>query len=1003
MNLNRAWWGSHQALICGTIWLFAHWFCLINYAQEVIHSLNPKSFYRMAHSTYRPRRSQQRSLLRPFYQFFGVFKVILKRQRHYLTLSLLALVNIVLTVGLINNASFFSQAVDRVVLLQELEKFSETTGRPPFSTSIYIFPSSRSPITLEQAEEISSHIRDTLAGEVGLPPRLIVNQVSSGGMMLQPAPGSELFAEGKNYLGNIEVAVTEGISGQMEIIEGVTLDEDGQSNGDLDVWIYESAAQTMGINIGDKLMMGPSLSSPSQTMMTIAGIWRAKDKESDYWFNDPDNSFKSVFVIRRADYISRIQPTISSGTGESSWYVILDETKITPRDGSKYLQGFDRAQILISKYLPGSRMNTPPVDPLTKFVARSSSLTTLLIGYNLPAFGILLYFIILTSTIMAQWQRRETVMLVSRGMSAAGVLNLTIIEQSILFIFGYPLGILFGMFIARVMGYTESFLTFTSRSPLPVSLEGLSFPLTLLALTFAMFSRLFPAIQTARSSLVMEERERARPMRKPFWYRIYLDIILIIPTYYAYDQMVKNGSLSVLVKDSPEDLYRDPLLIIVPALFILTVSLLTMRLFALFMRLVDLISGRIPWLTLHLALRQLGRLSLDYVQPMLLVIISLAMGVYTLSMAASLDQWAIDRMYYRVGADISFTPMPYNSTSAVVDGSWTPLPQEFAKVEGVQAATRVGDFGIRMNPPGGKEIRGRLITIDRVEFPAAAWFRNDFARESLGALMNRLAFSLDGILVPQKFLEENSLNIGDIVPATVTIETLMTVPTEFTIVGTYEYFPNTIDETIKIIGNLDYINTLTGLTVAHDIWVKTDPTANHKTLIREMERQLNISVGNPSSTQALINEEQGRMERVGIFGTLTVGFLATALMAILGLLIYSYASLQERAYRLAVLNAVGLSKNQIMAQVILEYAFLALFGAVAGALIGSTASSLFVPFFKFTGEQGISLPPLVPIIANSQLRSLSAIFGALVVSIEIMTIGTLLNRRLVQILKRVWI
>lgn len=957
----------------------------------------------MTHSTYRPGQTQKKSLLRPIYLFFGIFKVILKRQRHYLTLTLLALINIILTVGLINNASFFSQAVDRVVLQQELAAFSKKTGRPPLSTSVYVFPSRRAPITLEKAEEISLHIRDTLSAEVGLPPRVLVTQVSSGGMMLQPAPGSDLFAEGKSYLGNMEVAVLQGITDQMEITEGAAFEEKGQSKDTLDVWIYEATAQTMGINIGDKLMMGPSLSSKSQVTLNISGIWKAKDPTGDYWFNAPENAFKSTLVIRRNDYINLVQPIVSSGTGESSWYVILDENKITPTDGKKYLDGFDRAEILISKYVPGSKMNTPPTDPLTKFVGRSSTLTTLLIGYNLPAFGILLYFIILTSTIMAQWQRRETVMLVSRGLSAAGVMNLTIIEQLILFVFGYPLGILFGMFIARVMGYTESFLAFTNRAALPVSLEGLSIPLTLLALTFAMFARLFPAVHAIRSSLVTEERERARPMRKPFWYRIYLDIILVIPTYYAYDQMLKNGSLSVLVKDSPEDLYRDPLLIIVPALFILTVSLVTMRLFALVMRLVDLVAGKIPWLTLHLALRQLGRQSLDYVQPMLLVIISLAMGVYTMSMAASLDQWSIDRMYYRVGADLTFTPQPNGAETIVVDGSWIPLPQEIARVEGVQAATRVGNFAIKMTPVQGEDVRGRMLAIDRVDFPAAAWFRPDFARESLGAMMNRLAFSEDGILVSQSFLEKYSLQIGDPIASVVTIENLMSIYTDFTIVGTYEYFPNTTDETIKVIGNLEYLSTLTGLTVAHDIWLKTDPALDHATIERNISREFSIQVSNPQDTKMLIDEEQGRMERVGIFGTLTVGFLATALMAILGLLLYSYASLQERAYRLAVLNAVGLSKNQIMAQVILEYAFLALFGAVAGALIGATASNLFVPFFKFTGEQGVSLPPLIPVIANSQLRTLSAIFGGLVVITEVFTIGTILNRRLAQILKRVWI
>jgi putative ABC transport system permease protein len=956
----------------------------------------------MPNRSYKSFGKQKSNLLSPFLQFPGIVKVILKRQRHYLVLSTLALVNIILAVGLVNNAAFFSQAVDRVVMLQELEAFTSVTGRPPLSTNIYIFPSRRAPITLENAEQLTRHISGALSSEVGLPIRHLGTLVSSGSLMLQPAPDSELFAQGKDYLGNVEAVYITNVASQMEIIEGAEMDEGGESVGPIQVWMHEVMAQAMGINIGEELMMGINLAE-TKVPVKIAGIWRAVDPEAEFWFNNPNSAFKTSFLVRRNDYAKSVQPMVASGVGEASWYVILDESRITPKEGEKYLNGFDRAQIIIDKFVPGAKMNTPPRDPLKKFVARSSALTVLLIGYNLPAFGILLYFLVLTSAIMAQWQKRETVMLVSRGMSASGVLSLTLIEQIILFIIGYPLGILFGMLIAWTMGYTASFLSFTPRDPLPISLEGISLPLTALALAFSLIARLWPAMRTARSSLVTEERERARPMHKPFWYRYYFDIFLLVPTFYAYDQMVKRGSLAGLITDRPEDLYRDPLLIVVPALFVLTISLVTMRIFAMFMRLVDLIAGFIPWLTIHLALRQLGRQSLDYVQPMLLVIISLAMGVYTLSMAASLDQWAIDRMYYRTGADFIFSPQPVENTSTIIDGSWIPLPQDFLQVKGVQDVTRVGEFRMRIDTGAGREVRGRFLAVDRADFSRVAWFRPDFANEPLGAMMNRLAFSEDGILVSHDFLVKNTLNVGETLPMVVNIENLMSVYSDFTIVGTYNYFPTVYEDTITIIGNLEYISTLTGLTVAHELWVKTEPGTNTKDFVKDINSTFYINAAKIRDTRATINTEQSRMERVGIFGTLTVGFLATALMAVLGLLVYSYASLQERAYRLAVLNAVGLSRGQILTQVVMEYAFLALFGAIAGALIGMLTAELFVPFFRFTGETNAALPPLIPIIANDQLRNLSIIFGVSIVFLEVITISSILRQRLAEILKRVWI
>ncbi len=139
------------------------------------------------------------------------------------------------------------------------------------------------------------------------------------------------------------------------------------------------------------------------------------------------------------------------------------------------------------------------------------------------------------------------------------------------------------------------------------------------------------------------------------------------------------------------------------------------------------------------------------------------------------------------------------------------------------------------------------------------------------------------------------------------------------------------------------------------------------------------------------------MERVGIFGTLTIGFLASAAMAILGLLLFSYASLRDRVYRFSVLHAVGLLHRQIVTQVVMEYTFLAAFGALAGALIGMFAARLFVPFFRITGEKGVPLPPLIPLTSDPDMFKLAIIFGVIIVSAEVYTISSALRRKLVRI------
>jgi len=931
--------------------------------------------------------------LRPLFQLPGVVKLILKRQRYHLGLTLLSLLGIVLAVGLVTNASFFSQAVDRVILTQELDDFSRITGRPPFSTSAYVFPSRRNPIALEDAERLAGHIAGTISAEVGLPTRHVGIQVSSGSLMLQPGPGSELYAEGGSYLADVAIVYIAEVAGHLEVVEGQPLDEGQTSRDILDVWMHDRLAREMGVHVGEIFNVGISMAD-SLMPVRLVGLWHARDPQSDFWFSDPDTALDDALLVRRQDYINFVQPIIPSRSREVNWYVILDDSRIVPKNSAAYLDGFRRGLDVVNKYLPGARLNAPPLDPLEDFVQRSTTLTIILLSFNLPALGILLYFLILVSAIIAQWQRRETSVLVSRGLSASGALVLTLFDQLMLFLIGYPLGIAFGMLIARLMGYTASFLSFTDRAPLPVSWQGLSVPLTILALAVSLLARLWPTIQAARQSVVAEERERARPSRGPFWYRYYVDFLLALPTYYAYDQLSKRGSLAALITDRPEDLYRDPLLILVPALFALTASMLMMRLFPLIMRMIDVLAGMSPWLTVHLALRQLGRQGQDYARPLLLVIIALALGVYTLSMAASLDQWLIDRMYYRVGADLVFTPQPLIEGQEYVGGDWIPEPAQFRKVEGVVHATRVGDFSAYLDLGTGEDIRGRFLAIDRLDFPSVAWFRSDFANESLGGLMNRLALTQGGILVSQDFLVGHGLRIGDQIPILVGIDASLGIEVKFTIAGTYDYFPTVYeDEKVTVIGSLGHLSTLLGMTPPHDIWLKLEPGVSGASVLKAVPGTAKVTTSKERDVQALIAEEQAKMERVGIFGTLSVGFLASAVMAILGLLIYSYASLRERVYRLAVLHAVGLPRHRIITQVIMEYAFLTAFGALAGAFIGVLVSELFIPFFRYTGEQYTPLPPLLPIVVGQGVWNLTVIFALVVIVAEVATVTSALYRR----------
>lgn len=950
-------------------------------------------------------------LARPLLRQFDLTVFVLKRQWHHPGLTLLAMLGIVLAVGLVANASCFSEAASQLMLNQKLAEFSRTTGRPPFSITAYTFPSTRKPISLEAAEQAASDVAHTLASEVGLPLEHVGVQVRSGGMMLQPREGSSLYGE-ESLLGTVELAYIAGVGDHMQIIAGEPLGDDGAGEV-LDVWMHTRLAERMGIHIGEELEVGVTLVSPA-IPFRVKGIWQAGDPTDEFWFSNPDSALKDVLLVGRQGYITFVEPLLPSKTGGVYWHVILDESRATPASANRHIEGFERALGDINRYLPDVRLDSPPLEPLEEFVSRETTLLTLLLSFNIPALGFLLCFLFLTSVMIARWQQRDTAVLVSRGAGLWNILVLTAIEQMLLFIIGLPLGVGLGMALALAMGYTSSFLSFTPRPPVPVALRGVDLRLALAALGVTLCVRLWSAARAARRSVVQVEREQARPLQAPFWYRYYLDLLLVFPTAYAYHQLHRRGTLAMLVQDRLEDLYRDPLLILVPGLFIVTITLLILRVFPLVMRAIDGIAGALPWVTPHLALRQLSRYSAGYINPLLLIAVSLALGVYTLSLAASLDRWLEDRMYYRVGADLAFEPHlpPDQGTGSgppdvgqeaePASGVWIPLPHEFLGLPGVVAATRVGDYPMEVELGSEGEGTGRFLAVDRLDFPSVAWFRRDLAQEPLGALMNHLALSPENILVPRQFLNQHHLQIGDKVRLSVTVSQGVRVNDVFTVIGTFDHFPTAYEDAgVTIVGNLERLSDILGLPPPHSIWLRTKEDVAGE-VIFDMIPRMGIEPGKPLDARALINDEKAKTERVGVFGTLSIGFVAAVAMAGMGLLLHSYASLRERLYGLAVLRAIGLNLRQVIIQVTMEYTALTVCGATIGALVGVTASRFFAPFFTVTGEKAPPLPPLIPVIARQDVAYLVIAFVVIMVVLGIIVIARAFSRQHFDLLRAHW-
>lgn len=149
----------------------------------------------------------------------------------------------------------------------------------------------------------------------------------------------------------------------------------------------------------------------------------------------------------------------------------------------------------------------------------------------------------------------------------------------------------------------------------------------------------------------------------------------------------------------------------------------------------------------------------------------------------------------------------------------------------------------------------------------------------------------------------------------------------------------------------------------------------------------------------MVTTEQSQLLRVGLFGFLSVGFIATSGLSMLSLMIYSFTSFQQRYIQFGILHAIGLSKVQLERVFVLEQGVLILLGILVGTGLGFLGCSLFLPFFQVSVTETQPLPPLHVEIALHDIWKTYAMLGAALLLLAVGTLRLLKSLRTFEAIK----
>ena len=947
----------------------------------------------------------------------SLFSILSKRLLAHPGLSAGIAAGLTVAVALATCVPLYADGVGHRLLMEQLsgdgdEQHPQT--RPPFAFLFRYVGAWHGALEWEEIQAADAYLTTHAADDLGLPLAASpVRHARTAKWRLFPADEAA-YAGTREPLEWLAMGFLDHLDAHAEVIEGQPL-PDAASADEVPVLVSQPLANQLGLQVGETYTLFEPSGTGTSLSIRITGVWRPADQNPAYWLY-PARSFDEVLLTSERAFRQRVAPAVEGEVDQAAWYLVADGSGVTSGDVPRLLSRIAAARAKLDGLLPNATLDASPEEALQTYRQATTRLTLLLFAFSVPIVGLVFYFVTLVAGMLTRRQRGETVVLRSRGTTRAQIVGLYLLQGLLLGLPALALGWPLGRAAAALMAHTRSFLTFSPpisslSSPLSPLMTWSAMRFGLLAVALSILAFVLPALTIARHTIVTHQQELARALRRPWWQRYFLDAALLVPAIYGYFLLRRpTSSLSSPLSSLAQgDLFSNPLLFLVPALFIFAWALVLLRLLPHLMRGLAQLSrrarGAVPLLVFHNLSRQAGRVA----GPLLLLVLTTALATFSASVALTLDHHLRDRVYYRVGADLRLAEQGETSggdsstfgepasAEGGEDEEWVFLPiAEHLELPGVRAAARVGDYPATANL-GGRVENGRFVGLDRLDFPGVAFYRADFAPQSLGALMNALASEHRAVLVQRAFMARHDLQIGD--PLNLTVDVLgERARIEFVVAGALDLFPTLYPQDGPFfVGNLRYLFERLGGLYPYDIWLATAP-ANTEAIVAVLNER-GVPVISAWDARQIIAEEQRRPQRQGLFGLLTLGFLVAGLLTVVGLTLHALLSFREHTIELGVLRALGFSRRQMQLYLSGTQVILLLVGLLSGTALGLVTGRLFIPFLR--AEAGLH-PGTPPFIVRTAWNDVALIYGLFAVTAAVsigLTLALLRRMRVYEAIK----
>lgn len=757
--------------------------------------------------------------------------------------------------------------------------------------------------------------------------------------------------------------------------------------------IYEAIATEAGMGRLSLLMNQvytlriPDMNNVEPIRIKIIGTYNYTDPNDLFW-DKHQSDYKADILINNDAFYGLIDKNPEL-VGMASWNYMLDYYQIN-LDNIGRLSGIMTMQEKFAgTYKDAFVLNFPAMDIFVNYINRAERLTMMLWILLTPVLFMILFYIFMVSKLIVSNDEDSIAVLKSRGAGRHQVFVSYVLESGIIGFFALALGPPAGLLLCRLLGASDGFLEFIIRKALPVTLNLNVYLYSLGIIAILMITMLIPAFLASKVDIIQHKQRKAESKKIPIW-RILIDFtVLGISLYelYRYNQQIGIAGKAGL---SGLDIQIDPVVFLLPSLFVLGAGLVFLRIFPLFIRLIYWLGKKIWSPVFYITLTHVGRSRGQEKFVMMFLIMAVSIGVFNANSARTINLNNEEKIRYDIGADVALKALWVQDR--FTEHWYEPNYYDYANLAGVGNATKVmkiNDAIIRYED--GNYVGFCIMCVQPDEFARIAWFRNDLMDHSIIEYLNLMTDHPMGLLVSsmlkgwfeegdeiyfrwgkQRELKGEVLAFVDYWPS---------------------YNPNARDENGQaqalIVANMMYIGNTQAIE-PYEVWIKKAPGATDKTINDDIiNKQLRISKITYADQQLVKMKNDPLVQ--GTNGSLTLGFGAAMIITLIGFLIYWIISIHSRSLLFGVLRAMGLSISKVIGILSLEQILLSGTAIVAGILIGRLASRLYIPLVQTIYSTADQVPPFKIVEEAGDYIKIYAIIG-LILLIGFITLWRLIAK-----------